>query len=174
MTTPDLYTLPHKSLRTAMAAAADQLASADPSTWTSHLDVVTGVLDELAAHAGHEDEFIHPLLVRHVPPIADGIAAQHADLHLAIDRVRHGIDTAGSADELLALYRAFNRLVAQNLHHLDHEETVAMPTLVATVSERDLGEVLDAFHAAHPEAAALYARWPEALTGEERRLVGVG
>lgn len=36
-----------------------------------------------------------------------------------------------------------------------------------------LSDVLARFRVAHPEAADLYRRWPDALTPGERRLVGV-
>ena len=73
----------------------------------------------------------------------------------------------------LGLYRALQRLAAENLVHLDHEESVVLPALWVAAPERELAELMAAFRAAHPDAAELYRRWPDALSPAERALVGV-
>ena len=174
----DLYTLPHKALRHAMGRAGTLLAASEPATAAAGLAVVAGVLDELEAHGAHEDEFIRPVLAAHLPDIEAEVVAQHRSLGAAVDGARRHVDRlAASAEvspgELLALYRSFQRLVATNLVHLDDEEARVMPALWVAAPAGALAEVLDRFRAAHPEAGDLYHRWPDPLTSDERRLVGL-
>jgi hypothetical protein len=174
----DLYTLPHKALRDAMGRAGTVLAAIEPTTATTNMAVVADVVDQLEAHGAHEDEFIEPVLAAYVPDIGADIAGQHRSLAAAMGRTRHHLDRVAMASEpspgeLLTLYRSFQRLVAANLLHLDDEETRVMPALWAAAPPDALADILTRFQAAHPEAADLYRRWPDALTPHERQLVGL-
>lgn len=180
MTRTDLYSLPHKALRVAVAHAGTVLSATDPSRVAGDLPVVRAVLADLRSHAAHEDELIHPLLARLVPDVEADLAAQHATLDAALDDLDRRLDVLadGAArglvppDDLVDLHRAHQRLSAQNLLHLDHEETVAMPALWARASDVSLDALMDRFRAAHPEAVDLYRRWPDGLTADERARVG--
>jgi hypothetical protein len=169
----DLYTLPHKALRHALASAGTALAAAGPGA----VELVHEALDALASHGHHEDEFIHPLAARYLPEVEAELARQHGDLerHLVgTRRVLDGVVASGAEPvAVLRAYRAFQRLVACNLGHLDHEETHVMPALWAVVPAGELVDLMAAFRAAHPDAAALFRRWPEALSADERRMFGV-
>ncbi len=181
MSRTDLYSLPHKALRTAMAHAGTLLSATDPGRVGADLVVVRTVLADLRGHAAHEDEFIHPLLARVAPAVDAELVAQHADLDAVLDDLDRIVDDVQARSErgtlapehLVDLHRAHQRMVARNLVHLDHEETVAMPALWARASEVSLGELMGRFRAAHPEAGQLYQRWPAGLTATERELVGV-
>jgi len=180
MTVIDLYTLPHKPLRAATAQAGVLLGAADPDAVHLLVEPVHAALSELAHHAEHEEEFIDPLLERVLPDHAEEIARQHATLTAAIDGVRRQLDEiagrgngGGGSAALLGLYRAFHRMSAINLAHLDHEETAVMPALWVSAPDGALEDLMAAFRAAHPEAADLYRRWPAALSPGERQLVGV-
>lgn len=175
----DLYTLPHKAIRAAVAEAALAVGAAEPHELPTATAGVLVALEVLSSHAAHEEEFIDPVLERLLPDHARSIGEQHRHLTTTIDGVRRQIDAAVAAASeqpgaTLALYRAVQRLSAENLLHLDHEETVVMPALWITARPSDLAEVMDAFRAAHPDASDLYRRWPRALAADERRLVGVG
>jgi hypothetical protein len=174
----DLYTLPHKALRDAMGRTGTLLAAAEPSTATTSIAAVAEVLDQLEAHGAHEDEFIQPVLAAYLPDIEADIAGQHRSLTAAVDGARRHLDRLTATaeappGELLTLYRSFQRLAAANLLHLDDEETRVMPALWVAAPPDALADVLARFRAAHPEAADLYRRWPDALTPAERQLVGV-
>lgn len=169
----DLYSLPHKALRVAVAHAGIVVSATDPDRWAGDLVVVRAVLAELRSHAAHEDAFIHPLLARLAPAVEADLAVQHHDLDTAIDDLDRRCDAARTPADLLDLHRAYQRVAAQNLLHLDHEETVAMPALWARASGVSLDELMDRFRAAHPEAGELYQRWPDGLTIDERQRVGV-
>jgi hypothetical protein len=178
MSSVDLYTLPHKALRQAMGRAGTLLAATEPSTAATSFAVVAGVLDELEVHGAHEDEFIQPVVAAYLPDIEADIAGQHRSLTAAIDGARRHLDrlattTEAPPGEILTLYRSFQRLAATNLMHLDEEETRVMPALWVAAPPDALADILARFRAAHPEAADLYRRWPDALTPAERQLVGV-
>jgi hypothetical protein len=174
----DLYTLPHKALRCAVGEASTVLGALGPDDACAAAASVAEVVDVLLAHAAHEDEFIEPLLERHLPDAAFEIARQHGGLTAAIDGLRRQADhLAATANAepgaLLALYRAFERMAAANLVHLDHEESVVMPALWQAVPATELAALMDAFRAAHPDATELYRRWPNALTPAERTMLGL-
>lgn len=164
--TVDLFTLPHKALRQALGDAGTHLAAhADPG-----LAVVA--LDDLEAHGHHEDELILPVLRRLLPALAAEQEAQHLALTARVGAVRRHLDAVRGPEDALAAYRALQRLAAANLAHLDHEEVVVMPALATAAPEGTTEEVMARFRAAHPDAGALYRRWPAALTAAERELVG--
>jgi hypothetical protein len=156
----DLYSLPHKALRDALGAAGTSLGAGE-------IDPAREALDLLADHAAHEEAFIHPLLARHLSAVEAETAAQHRALDALLAQCAEALD----GDPVLA-YRSYQRLLAFNLSHLDHEETVVMPALARAVPAEALIEVFGAFQAAHPDANALYIRWPAALTPAERARVG--
>lgn len=175
----DLFTLPHKALRALTGLTATRLGALDFSDASEVEHMQNGLYalaDEIESHGGHEDEFIVPLLKRHLPDIATRMQGEHAEVGAALADVRRAVSTFGtapSAGNQLALYRQVRRFEGLNLRHLDFEETVVMPALWQAAPARDLADLMAAFHAAHPDAVELYQHAPEALTASERLLVGV-
>ncbi len=175
----DLFTLPHKALRAYFGRTAAALGSLDIDDETlvkaAQLDLHQ-LVDTLEAHGHHEDEFILPLLDRHLPDVGSRQRADHAELTSSLDDLRRQVDAfaaAPAAGAHLSLYRHLRRTEAANQAHLDHEETSVMPALWVVSPEAELLGVMEAFKAAHPEAAELYRRVPEALSPTERQLVGL-
>ena len=158
----DLYSLPHKALRDAMASAGAALGARTADA----VDLALVAIADLIAHGEHEDEFIRPVLGRHLPDLAAALDEQHRDLEDLLVVTSRAL----SADDA---YRSFQRLVAWNLGHLDHEETVVLPAMWQAVPDEELADVFAAFRAAHPEAGLVYGRWPGHLSAAERSLVGV-
>lgn len=169
----DLYSLPHKALRHALAEAGTRLAAAAPSaSEDGTLALVALALDDLDAHGHHEDEHIHPVLRRLLPGLAEELDAQHAALTARIASVRRQVDLlATDPSAAVAAYRSLQRLAAANLTHLDHEEVVVLPALLAATPPGTTEEIMAGFQAAHPDAADLYRRWPQPLTAAERTLL---
>jgi hypothetical protein len=143
-----------------MAEAAAALGSGAPGA----TDLAAEVLHAIQDHGRHEDEFIHPLLRRHLPAIATDLDHQHE----ALDDLIVATMAALTAPDP---YRPFQRFIAENLRHLDHEETVVLPLLWRAVPDHELAEIRTAFMTAHPEANDLYRRWPAHLTPAERGAV---
>lgn len=175
---PDFYTLAHKSLRQAVSDTGVLLGGTDPETLPMAAAPVSEVVAELLSHASHEDHFIEPVLERFLPDIALEITSQHARLGYTIEAVLRQLDALAAEASMpaggpLALYRAYQRMAAANLIHLDYEETVVMPALWTTAPAESLAEVMAAFNAAHPEAAQLFHRWPDSLTPTEREAFAI-
>jgi hypothetical protein len=175
---PDLYTVAHKSLRLAVSDAGALIGAAEPESVGDLIEPVSSVVADLLAHADHEDHFIEPLLERHLPDLCIEIASQHERLGASIDAVRRQLDALTSSHVVaqggpLSLYRAFQRMAASNLMHLDYEETVVMPALTRAAPDGALTDLMSEFNASHPEAALLFHAWPEALTPTERANFGI-
>jgi iron-sulfur cluster repair protein YtfE (RIC family) len=175
----DLFTLPHKALRALVGLTATRLGALDVA---AARDVerlqneLHRLVDELQSHGTHEDEFILPLLERHLPDLATRMRAEHADVGGGLADLRRAIAAFGAAPSVgrqLALYRQLRRFEGLNLRHLDFEETIVMPALWQIAPAQDLADLMAAFRAAHPEAGDLYRHAPEALTVSERTMVGV-
>jgi hypothetical protein len=175
---PDFYTLAHKSIRQAVSDTGVLLGATDPETVSATFEPASEVVAELLAHASHEDHFIDPALERFLPDIALEINDQHRRLGNTIEAVQRQLDALASHAPVppggpLALYRAYHRMAAMNLIHLDYEETVVMPALWTTAPVEALTDVMAAFNAAHPDAAQLFHRWPDSLTPAEREAFGI-
>jgi iron-sulfur cluster repair protein YtfE (RIC family) len=175
----DLFTLPHKALRALVGLTATRLGALDVANRrdVEHMqNELHGLVDELQSHGAHEDEFILPLLDRHLPDLATRMRFEHAEVGGGLADVRRataGFGAEPSMGRQLALYRQLRRFEGLNLRHLDFEETVVMPALWQTAPTQDLADLMAAFRAAHPEAGDLYRHAPEALTFSERTMVGV-
>lgn len=167
----DVYSLPHKALRASLADAGTALGAADSDTFMSACEIVSASLDELVAHADHEDSFVQPVIERFLPDTGADVAGQHAALHLRLDAMRRQLETATTEPSArAATYRSYQRLIAHNLAHLDHEESVVLPALWSAVPARVLDDLMARFRAAHPEATELYRRHANALTTAENAL----
>jgi hypothetical protein len=177
MPPPDLFTLPHKALRAWIGATATHLGGLDTSDLERRRTVVAQLrllLADLADHGHHEDDFIVPVLDRHVPELARRLCDEHSSLESAIATLGSIVDEfeqSPSSAVQLSLYRSLRGFEGRNMAHLEFEETEVMPALWQTVTADDLGAVFQAFKAAHPESIELYRRVPDAITANERALV---
>jgi iron-sulfur cluster repair protein YtfE (RIC family) len=173
----DLFTLPHKALRAYVGRTATRLGALDVADARAVEELcrdLHALIDELEAHGMHEDEFIAPLLDKHLPDLAGEMRAEHRALSEALERLRQNatIFTAGAnAGSHVALYRHLRRFEAVNARHLDFEETKVMPALWLVASEAELAALMNAFNAQHPESIELYRNAPEALNSAEKALV---
>jgi hemerythrin-like domain-containing protein len=177
MAAPDLFTLPHKALRAWVGATATALGGLDTSDLGHRRTVIAqlrSLLADLADHGHHEDEFIVPVLDRHVPRLAERLRDEHTTLESAIARLGSTVnefEQSPSPTLQLSLYRSLRGFEGRNMAHLEFEETEIMPALWQAVSAEDLGAVFGTFKAAHPESVELYRRVPDAITPHERALV---
>lgn len=145
----DIYGPVHKGLRLAHNRMSQRLGAAD---WAGE-DQRTLIADlrhhlRLAAsHLKHEDEHIHPALAARDPHTQAELDEQH-DHHRARFGVLAGqianLEAAGPEDLGglgRAVYHGFNLLVAEDLAHMHHEETVVWPRLCALFSDAELQQL---------------------------------
>jgi hypothetical protein len=126
-----------------------ETGTADPSDALSAARLAAAVdalVDELLAHASHEDQFIHPLLRQRAPEIAEELDAAHLELDAHLDRLRElAADVGASAVEPNALYRALASFAALYFAHVAREEEAALPALWDVCSDAELSGILTAF-----------------------------
>lgn len=140
----DLYGPIHKALRAQLCDAllrVGRLDVADPGEVGRSCDVVDALAATLRSHLAHEAEFIHPLM--HTLACDSAAQADHDHAHHLRDiarveklvaRLRETPDDAA----LRALYRALSLLLADNLTHMEMEESQHQELLWACCSDADL------------------------------------
>lgn len=139
----DIYGPVHKGLRRAHAMMLVRLGNADFSGEVSPLlDDLRAHLAMAAAHLADEEAFIHAALESRAPGCLTRLEAQH-DHHRdhlrfiedAIRRIEAGDDVELAGRRL---YRRFTRFVADDLDHMDEEETVVFPLLCRHFTDAEL------------------------------------
>ena len=149
----DIYQLIHKALRARMARVLVRLGTldvADPQDLPDGLDELDALLQQCASHVHHEDEFLHPVLQQLNAGSADEAAEGHLDHQRAIAALQ-----AASADlraqpqpaAALRLYRQFALFVADNLLHMQHEETWHNAVLWRHCTDAQILEIEQRLHA---------------------------
>lgn len=138
----DLYRDVHKGIRAALFAVTEHAGGLDTSDDAGRADLahhVGGVVDLLVEHAHHEDDAIEPVLVEHLPDLAERIAVDHARLEGRLGRLDAWAAAATDAPagrrraEVHALYVELASFTGAYLAHQDLEERVVMPALEAAV-----------------------------------------
>lgn len=143
----DIYSLPHKGIRAALAGA---LAGAGRLDWRDHEDTahMVDTVRELATlcrvHLAIEERFIHPAMEARRPGSAGDTADEHRR-HLAdIDRLEQcALELShlpALRREITArdLYRQLAHFTADNLRHMDREESVNARVLWETHDDAEL------------------------------------
>ena len=166
---PNLYAAVHKGLRAFMSDTLVALGSADPSDdreLATALGQVRDLLEIALSHLEHENRFMHTAMEACAPGSSDRTADDHLEHLDAIEALRAGVarvensaaPTRGEAID--ALYRRLARFVAENLEHMDVEETHNMAILWAGLDDAQLKGVHDAILAAiPPQTMAHFLRW---------------
>jgi len=143
---------------------------------------VRSLLGFLRAHLHHENQFVHPALEARRPGAARQTVHEHVEhawaienlegLALAVERAESG-ERARAASEL---YRALATFAAENLAHMEVEETGNNAELWAAYTDAELARIQEALLAAIPPAEmSLGLRWMlPALTPAERAAVLTG
>lgn len=154
----DIYQLIHKALRARMARVLVRLGAldvADPQDLQAGLDELDALLAQCASHVQHEDEFLHPVLQRLNAGSADEAAEGHLDHQRAIAALQAAstdLRTAPQPASALRLYRQFALFVAENLVHMQHEETWHNAVLWRHCTDAQILEIEQRLHASLPPA----------------------
>lgn len=142
----DIYGPVHKGLRKAHGEMLIRLGSSDwagedqdalVADLRSHLAIA-------AKHLAHEDAHIHPALASRASECVEPLEDQH-DHHRARFGLIEGLINALSVSDCRdrahcgrALYLGFSELVAEDLAHMHHEETVVWPALCEHFTDAEL------------------------------------
>lgn len=162
----DIYASVHKGLRMFMADTLTRVGRIDLDD-SSELSTTLGQLGELLdacrSHLGHENEFIHTAIEARQHGASLRIAGEHED-HLSAIAALIG-DTAAlkaqpTAAALHRLYRHLAVFVAENLAHMDIEETAHNEVLWASYSDAELAGIEGRLLASiEPAEMATWLRW---------------
>ena len=166
---PNLYAGVHKGLRLFMGETLATLGRADPADRDElghALDQVGELLAIALSHLKHENAFMHPALEACAHGASYRTADDH-DAHLeAIEALHADLARARTAAGALrtpaidALYRRLARFVAENLEHMDVEETHNMALLWDSLDDAQLQALHDELVAAiDPREMVVFLRW---------------
>lgn len=152
MTRPDLYRNVHKGQRLHLFALAGEIGRADPQDAAQVAELagrVRAALGGLRDHAEHEEHFIHPVLRQRASAVAEALEREHRWVDSGFMEVEESLRRLGTMPDRAAacagLYRAWCRMVAAYLAHLDNEERLAMPALWDSCSDEEIGGIMRAF-----------------------------
>jgi hypothetical protein len=119
---------------------------------------------DAAAHAKHEDRFIHPLLRQVAPTLAARLDAAHVTLDARLGHLRQAASAAavpvaapapGPATDPNALYRAIAAFTAAYLEHLAVEKGEVLPALWDGCTDEELLGILASFRGSRSDAENL-------------------
>lgn len=172
----DLYAQIHKTLRLAMAdtlARLGSLGAADAGARQLAIAQLRSLLDLCRAHVRKEDHHVHPALEARCAGRSLHIAAQHLDHLAAIDALEAETVAFQCAPDAAAAFRLYRRLavfVAENLEHMEFEETVHNAALWAAYSDAELLQLhLAIVSSIEPAEMARVLHWMlPALNPDER------
>jgi hypothetical protein len=137
----DTYRDIHKGIRAELFALTLAAGRFDPSSETDRRALATHVgqvVTMLANHAHHEEAFVQPLLVEHLPELAERIEADHPVLEARIeDLLGRAEDNVAATSDLRwrthQLYVETASFTSSYLAHQDFEERQVMPALEAAI-----------------------------------------
>jgi Hemerythrin HHE cation binding domain len=165
----DIYTPIHKALRAFMndtLLRVGSLDAQDDADLRSTLGQLTALLDMLRGHLQHENGFVHPLIEARLAGGSLRVAQEHEEHRASMEalaREASSIVAAAPAqrqDLALRLYRHLTLFIAENLQHMQIEETLHNQALWATCSDEEIGAMHDALVASiPPEVMAVTLRW---------------
>ncbi len=155
----DPYGAVHKGLRAAHMRCLVAIGAADPGSDADIERLAAAIADHLTmcrTHLDDENVFIHAALEERRPGASVHAAEDHddheqsfAELDALLARL---VSTAPEQRPAAcaALYRRFCRFVADDIQHMDHEESILLPDLQAAFSDDELREIEGRIVAAIP------------------------
>jgi|GEM_PF-174058 len=170
----DVYRDVHKGIRHGLFSAVEAAGSVDPLDEAALAGAhrrLEGLLRLLDVHAAHEDEFLGPLVARHLPPLAARLQREHARLDALGAEVRRqvaALERTEAPDRRRGqhrLYLTLSELTAEHLQHQTTEEVDVLPALEAAIGAEEL---------AAANAALVTAIAPEDVEAYMRLIVPAG
>jgi hypothetical protein len=165
----DLYGPVHKALRRFMADTLQRAGSADPfdeADLADALGQVESLLNAMRSHLKHENDFVHAAIEARQPAGARQTADDHMGHLESIAALEADVLALRAApreqrDQRMGrLYRHLALFVAENLNHMQLEETANNALLWAHYSDAELEEIHDRLLASIPPAEMMgWVRW---------------
>jgi len=174
----DLYSTVHKGLRAFLADTQLAVGRADASD-REEVDVALrqtrDLLELCRVHLDDENRFIHPAIEARARGAVHRSASDHAEHLASIERIEALVDgveaAADPAEGLTRLYRTLVRFHAENLDHMDYEETALNAILWATHTDEELSVIEQAFVGSiEPATRGLFLRWMIPAMSHSERL----
>ena len=176
----NIYAGIHKGMRAMMGQA---LVNAGRTDWSDAVDREAALVElrELCAfcraHLDHENAFIHPAMEAGAPGSAHRVADEHEEHLVAIAALERQMDVIAAATGALrliageALYRQLALFVAENVVHMNVEETEHNAVLWAHYSDTEI----DAIHQAlvsslSPQETMQCLRWMLCFSSHDERI----
>lgn len=176
----DLYGPVHKGLRALMFDTLARLGrcdAGDAPEFERTLDAVRTLLWVCERHLHHENAVLHAAMESRRPGSSASTADDHAGHVDAIAALRERVDaTVAVAPALRAralhrLYLRVARFVAENLEHMEVEETHNTWTLRDAYDDAELARIHDRIlESIPPEEMALFMRWILAAVSHDERV----
>lgn len=165
----NIYVNIHKALRAFMGealVAVGRLDADDDIEVVAVLEQLRALHTILTAHIEHENRFMHPAMEARQPGSSGGTAHDHAQHECALRALRQAIDAVAAARgtpraaAASQLYRQLAVLVAENLEHMQVEETHNHAVLCTHYTDAEIHGIEAALVASlSPESAATSMRW---------------
>ena len=165
----DMYAAIHKALRAFMADTLLALGRADLDD-AAELERATAqvvaLVDVCLAHLQHENDFVHPAIEARAAGASAAIAHDNVDHVREIGHLRAAALALRSTDPAVrpaaahALYRALAVFIADNMLHMDIEETAHNAVLWSRYTDAELVAIHDALVASiPPQEMMTVLRW---------------
>lgn len=165
----DLYAGIHKALRALMSDVLLAVGRADPADPQDVSDAgarVCALLDLCVSHVHHENNFVHPAIEARTPGLSADVAHEHLGHLEQIARLRAAaqrldtLDGAALAGALHTLYLDLSLFVAENLRHMQVEETEHNAALWCAYTDEELRAIHGALVATiPPDETMRVMRW---------------
>lgn len=165
---PNYFSNVHKAVRAGLYGTSLRVARTDfgdPEAAAATARDVVDLMDFLDEHAGHEHDFVFPELASFAPTLAADLELEHiklGELQMKVRALAHRVRrSSGKVREETGpqLARALTGLVAEELRHLDREETEANVAAWASRTDAELAQIQARAQAAMPaETRARFAR----------------
>jgi len=159
MPRPNYFNNVHKAVRAGLFETSLRVARTDfgdPEVAAAAARDVVDLMDFLDEHAGYEQGFVFPELASFAPTLAAELEAEHirlAELQTKVRALAHRVHRSSSTawkKTAPQLARVLSLLVAEQLQHLDREETEANAAAWTNRTDAELAQVQAKAQAAMP------------------------
>jgi len=176
----DIYARIHKGLRAFLGDTLVALGRMDPADACDVRDTLARLEELLAFCEGHleaEDAFVHAAMEARRPGSALVRITEHIAHVREIEALRalaHEVGQAPAPANARALYRRFATFAAENLEHMEHEESANNAVLWALFGDDEIRAIEARIVASHAPAESMQAlRWmlPSINHGERLQIL---